>query len=340
MLEGTSCRSASWRACVAWWPTRRVRSSRGRSSRTSARACPCWSTSSPRTVPARDWPTPRCGPPTRATSRVVWSTWPRSSSSAKRTAAPIGRSRSWSTSPRPDGSLVKSAHVDTSVFGRVLAEDVKVGSKKIALSGRRARRRGLGHRGRVRRRHRPGSLGHGLRGRGRRVRHVLRPLAGVRSHGRHRRGRRHHRGAVDRRARHAAHDADLPHRRCRRRGHHARSAACRRAVRGAQAQGRGADHRALRHGRHRGRRREARASHHGHRRLGRHGGVPGLLPGPSHRVRTATPSRSASSSPKVRSTRTRSCGSKVSWPCSSTWWTRSSRCTAARASRSTTSTSS
>ena len=35
--------------------------------RTSARACRCWSTSSPPTVPARDWPTPRCGPPTRAT---------------------------------------------------------------------------------------------------------------------------------------------------------------------------------------------------------------------------------------------------------------------------------
>ena len=38
---------------------------------------------------------------------------------------------------RPDGTVVKSAHIDTSLFGRVLAEDVKVGSKKIAL-GRRA----------------------------------------------------------------------------------------------------------------------------------------------------------------------------------------------------------
>jgi len=36
---------------------------------------------------------------------------------------------------KPDGSVVKSAHVDTSLFGRVLAEDVKVGSKKIALTG-------------------------------------------------------------------------------------------------------------------------------------------------------------------------------------------------------------
>ena len=151
--------------------------------------------------------------------------------------------------------------------------------------GRRARRRGHGHRGRVGRRHRPGSVGHGVRGRSGRLRRVLRPLAGDGAHGRHRRSRRHHRGAVDRRARHAAHHAYLPHRRCRRRRHHPRPPACRRAVRGAQAQGRGADHRALRHGGHRGRRREARAAHHGHRRLGRHGGVPGLLPGPSHRVR-------------------------------------------------------
>ena len=36
---------------------------------------------------------------------------------------------------KPDGSVVKSAHVDTSLFGRVLAEDVKVGSKKVALTG-------------------------------------------------------------------------------------------------------------------------------------------------------------------------------------------------------------
>ncbi|MEX0983700.1 MAG: DNA-directed RNA polymerase subunit beta', partial [Actinomycetota bacterium] len=36
---------------------------------------------------------------------------------------------------RPDGTLVKHAHVDTTLFGRVLAEDIKVGSKKIALAG-------------------------------------------------------------------------------------------------------------------------------------------------------------------------------------------------------------
>jgi DNA-directed RNA polymerase subunit beta' len=36
---------------------------------------------------------------------------------------------------RPDGTTVKAAHTDTSVFARVLAEDVKVGGKKIASRG-------------------------------------------------------------------------------------------------------------------------------------------------------------------------------------------------------------
>jgi DNA-directed RNA polymerase subunit beta' len=36
---------------------------------------------------------------------------------------------------RPDGSKVKAAHVDTSLFGRVLAEDVKVNGKKVASRG-------------------------------------------------------------------------------------------------------------------------------------------------------------------------------------------------------------
>ena len=42
---------------------------------------------------------------------------------------------------------------------------------------------------------------------------VLRPRPGRGPSVEHRRGGRHHRRAVDRRARHAAHDADLPHRR-------------------------------------------------------------------------------------------------------------------------------
>jgi len=36
---------------------------------------------------------------------------------------------------RPDGSIVKNGHVDTSLFGRVLAEDIKVDGKKIAKAG-------------------------------------------------------------------------------------------------------------------------------------------------------------------------------------------------------------
>ena len=56
------------------------------------------------------------------------------------------------------------------------------------------------------------------------------------------RGRRHRRGAVDRRAGHAADDAHVPHRWCgERRRHHERSAARRGAVRGARAEGPGAD---------------------------------------------------------------------------------------------------
>ena len=42
----------------------------------------------------------------------------------------------------PDGTLAKSAHIDTSLFGRVLAEDVKVGGKKIGVGRRSAQRRG------------------------------------------------------------------------------------------------------------------------------------------------------------------------------------------------------
>src|SRR4029077_10755909 len=36
---------------------------------------------------------------------------------------------------RPDGTITKHAHVVTSLFGRVLAEDVKVDGKKIAKAG-------------------------------------------------------------------------------------------------------------------------------------------------------------------------------------------------------------
>ena len=65
------------------------------------------------------------------------------------------------------------------------------------------------------RRHREGEdpLGADLRVAPRRVREVLRPRPRHRQDGRARPGGRRHRGAVDRRARHAADDAHVPHRR-------------------------------------------------------------------------------------------------------------------------------
>jgi DNA-directed RNA polymerase subunit beta' len=39
------------------------------------------------------------------------------------------------TVKRPDGSVVRGAHVDTGLFGRVLAEDIKVDGKKVASKG-------------------------------------------------------------------------------------------------------------------------------------------------------------------------------------------------------------
>ena len=91
-------------------------------------------------------------------------------------------------------------------------------------------------------------LGPGLPGQGRHLRQVLRPLAGHGQAGRRRRGGRHHRRPVHRRARHAADDAYLPHRWCGWSGHHPRSAANPGAVRGQDSQGPGADQRGRWHG--------------------------------------------------------------------------------------------
>ena len=57
----------------------------------------------------------------------------------------------------------------------------------------------------------PHPLGADLRGQDRRLRGLLRTRSGARHAGQHRRGRRRHRGAVDRRAGHPAHHAYLPH---------------------------------------------------------------------------------------------------------------------------------
>ena len=96
-------------------------------------------------------------------------------------------------------------------------------------AGRGVRRRAARH---------PRALGAEVPCRGR-VPGLLRQGARHRQGGRDRRRGRHHRRPVDRRARHAAHAADVPHRRCGRRGHHARPPARGGAVRGAQAEGPG-----------------------------------------------------------------------------------------------------
>ena len=101
-------------------------------------------------------------------------------------------------SPAADGTLVKDVYVETSVYARTLAEDVKVGGKVLATAGvdlgdvmietlveRRSLRgsRSVGAHLRV-------AVGH--------VRVLLRPLAGHRQAGGRRRGGRHHRRPVDR----------------------------------------------------------------------------------------------------------------------------------------------
>ena len=105
---------------------------------------------------------------------------------------------------------------------------------------------------------------------------LLRRRAGHRCAVRSRRRRRDHRRPVDRRARHAAHDAHVPHRRCGGRRHHARPPACGGAVRGAQAQGSGRDRARVGQGGDRGRREVAQGDH--PRRQGRGAHLPAAPP--------------------------------------------------------------
>ena len=122
-------------------------------------------------------------------------------------------------------------------------------------------------------RRRAGALGAQVPGAQRRVPGLLRPGDGDRRARADRRRGRDRRGPVDRRARHAADDAHVPHRRRRRGGHHARPAARRRAVRGAQAEGPGEDRRAGRRRLDRGDRQGADGGDH---RRGRRGAPPRL----------------------------------------------------------------
>ena len=147
-------------------------------------------------------------------------------------------------------------------------------------AARRSRALVAGQPGRGRRRRHggqdPGPLDAQVRGDRRRVPEVLRPRDGHRQDGDDRRRGRHRRRPVDRRARHAADHAYVPHRRRRRRGHHARPAACRGALRGAQAEGPGEDRRGRRRGLDRGHRQGPHGRHH---RRGRRG-APVPVPAP------------------------------------------------------------
>ena len=190
---------------------------------TSVRAWRCWSTSSPRRAPGRAWSTPPCAPPTPATSPVVSSTWPRSSSSTTRTPSPsrtaarrprhldrgrrARRARQAAPTSRPGSTAGSWPTTSRCRDGTVLPKGID-------------RRRG---RARARSATIPSvDPGPGAVAAHRRLRHrhlggLLRPVAGHRQDHRARRGGRRHRRPVDRRARHPAHHADLPHRRHRRR---------------------------------------------------------------------------------------------------------------------------
>ena len=134
----------------------------------------------------------------------------------------------------------KRTYLETRLFGRSLST---TSSWPTARSSRPTPRSSDEHLAAIRDddtvEPRPGALAAHLRRRPRRLRQVLRPLAGHRQDDRARRGGRRHRRPVHRRARHAAHDADLPHRRHRRQRHRRRSAPRRRALRGPQPEGQG-----------------------------------------------------------------------------------------------------
>ena len=109
--------------------------------------------------------------------------------------------------------------------------------------------------------HAPRPLGAEVQERVRRVPGLLRHLPRHRRDVRDRRRGRDHRRAVDRRARHAADDADVPHRRRRRRGHHARPPARGRDLRGAEPEGRREARRDRRQGARRGDRARPEGDH-------------------------------------------------------------------------------
>ena len=186
--------------------------------------------------------------------------------------------------PRDRRCTRPTGEPEDQLVGRVAAADVK--SRQGRSSSPRARRSAARRSPRswrptrTRRRRRPASRSRSaraqVRGDRRRVPEVLRPLDGHRQDGDDRRRGRHRRRPVDRRARHAADHAYVPHRRRRRRGHHARPAARRGALRGPQAEGPGEDRR----GRRRGLDRGHRQGPHGRRHRRGRRGAPLHVPAP------------------------------------------------------------
>ena len=144
----------------------------------------------------------------------------------------LGRERRSPTRP------TSRTYLETKLFGRALLNDVTLADGTV-LDAQHDRRRRRDGRAARRSGGRPGAraLGAHVRRRARRLRPVLRPFAGHRQVDRARRGCRRHRRPVDRRARHPADDAYVPHRWCGRQGHRRRSAPRRRAVRGPHARG-------------------------------------------------------------------------------------------------------
>ena len=111
---------------------------------------------------------------------------------------------------RPGGGLARRAHPRPH-HGRGRARSVLAqGHRQEGHAARGAAGRGDRHRRRAGAAH---PLGADLRDRHRRLRQVLRARSRPRHAGQYRRGGRRHRGAVDRRARHPAHHAHVPHRR-------------------------------------------------------------------------------------------------------------------------------
>ena len=258
---------------------------------------------------------------------------------AERTGQPVRGI--WVEDIEPD-QAGKRTYLETRLFGRTLAEDVKLGDgTKVAEGHDRRRRSSWSRCATIRdRRPRAGALAAHRRLRDGRRGAGLRPVAGHRQAHREGRGGRRHRRPVHRRAGHAADDADVPHRRHRRHRPRRRSAPRRRAVRGPQPEGQGdpRPHLAVSSGSPTTRARAASITVVGDDGTEDAYTVPSLVPPRGHRRARRSPPATRSSTVLV--TRRSSSRSRASARPSSTSSRRCRRCTATRACRSTTSTSS